>query len=150
MDSKDIGRLLAEMSLARAEARAARENTEKFAKETASELSELRRNDIDIQLRLREMETIKKIGWGIISLFAGVFGYLVFTTITNNNQIESIQQEIRGHVSAAGHPQSMQTINDVKNELGAINAALQEWKSEKDKDIEELKERLPRSRRSRR
>lgn len=150
MDSKDIGRLLAEMSLARSEARAARENTEKFAKQTAAELSELRRNDIDIQLRLREMDTIKKIGWGIISLFAGVFGYLVFTTITNNAQVENMQQEIRGHVSAAGHPQSMQTVNDVKNELSAINAALQEWKREKDKDIEEIKESLPRSRRSRR
>lgn len=147
MDSRDVGKLLAEMSLARAEARAARESTEKFARQTKAELTELRRNDIDIQLRLREMETIKKIGWGIISLFAGVFGYLVFTTITNNSQIESMQQEIRGHVSAAGHPRSLEIINEVKSELGAINASLESWRREKDRQIEDIEARTPRNRR---
>ena len=143
MDPREIGKLLAETARANAEAQRANKKLEKLE----SDYVQIQGTVSDIRIQLRELDTIKRVGWGLISLLAGVFGFLVYTTITNNAQIENIQQEIQGHVSAAGHPRSMETVNDVKSELGAINAALQEWRRQKDKEIEELQERLPRSRR---
>lgn len=138
-DDEAIGRMMRELALVRQEAKDAVDRNSQMARDMQAELRELRQSDVDIQLRLRELDTIKKIGWGLISLLFSTFAGLAYTTVRNDERIEELQQSIRGHVSAAGHPQSMQAINDVKTELHGINAALREWKVQKDKEVDELK-----------
>lgn len=138
---EETGRLLREVSFARKEAKEARteaHGAKVAAQHTISDIVDLRKETIDIRLELREFSTLKRLAWGAISLLVGGAGWLIYTTITSQAQVESMQQEIRGHVSAAGHPQSMQAVGDMRSELREITATLKEWRAQKDKEIERL------------
>ena len=160
MNDGDLGKIMRELSEARKESREAirrayvtAEQAKNFIERTEREMRKLADNDteqtqatIDLRLKMREIDTIRKLGWALVSLMFSTFVGLGYTVIRNDEQIEQMQQEIRGHVSAAGHPQSTQTINEVKNELGKINSSLDEWKKSKDEDIKELKDAVKRRR----
>lgn len=149
---EETGRLLREVSLARKEAKDARteaHGARMAAQHTVADIVDLRKETIDIQLELREISTLKRLAWGVISLLMGGAGWLIYTTISSQAQVESMQQEIRGHVSAAGHPQSMQAVGDMRAELREINATLKEWRIQKDKEIQRLEDETRHVRRRR-
>lgn len=127
-----------ELSLARTEARQSLQKAEELVTHAKSEINALRQSQIGVELRLQELDTIKRIGWGVITLMFSTFIWLAYTTVKNDEQVEEIQQSIRGHMSAEGHVQSMHAISDVAREVHGMSSALDEWKKAKEKEIEDL------------
>lgn len=138
-EDEAIGRMMRELAAARAETHQAITTAQAFMREAQQEFKELRQSDMDIQIRLKELDTIKKMGWGLISLLFSTFIWLAYTTVKNAEQVEEIQQSIRGHISSPGHAQSMDAINEVSRELHGINSALEEWKAQKNRELEEMR-----------